>query len=603
MTRIAENFNSKYSKKSDNGYAWLESLLENFCIDNPGSIWDVDKDGHRMTRAFLLCSRFADVALTCNLRFYAVDSGFMQKNKTNGLATVLECVDSNRNAIPMAVGIFDKESTANFNWFFRNILKHPELAINLNSKKTIIYSDRGKGLRKSIKESLTKSRRRACFLHILRNLLKNKLVSGGYKKKPGALSYTFGDIRHKLWALQAARTSTGFKSLLNDISKINPEAGIYLGKINPKLFAEYTLFESNSRARGYLYSTSNIVEQEMWRLKRLGIRFGTPYEFFEKVINLWTTRYAEGVEKADDLVQKEALVTDYAYRYFKNELEESYKINARTTTSGEVTYFIESPTKKSTSDVIVLNILTDYMKKLCTCGLWFQMGIICRHALANARMIGVDLSTFDQQFVDHCFIKSWHATSYCGAYKASNAVRLSTRPLVKKKLLPMTPVVINGRPRLNRFPTFGRRGNAKSRVLFAVNRRLTMLNDDRDMTNDENYEANSVSTDNFSDCGIEDDDDDDDDDDDEATAGKKVNMLQRKKKRPVQNKDGTPQRVKSLNAAHTPESKQDASTLAVPKKVPSTKKLPIPLVLDDVKVDVEEKTFLSSFWNLFGYKN
>lgn len=76
---IVAHYNENFSFESDNGYSTLESLLENFCADNPGSLWSVDTTGEgekrRFKRAFLMCGQFADVCVVSGIRFLAVDSG------------------------------------------------------------------------------------------------------------------------------------------------------------------------------------------------------------------------------------------------------------------------------------------------------------------------------------------------------------------------------------------------------------------------------------------------------------------------------------------------------------------------------------------------
>ena len=622
--------------QSQSGYDILESMLENFCLDNEGSFYKVDtidEGGHRrFKRAFLLCGQFAKVAMEFNFRYFAIDCGFMQKNNTPGVACMLEMFDSERNIIPICVGIIPVEDKIQYTWFFEQCKLHLPFFSHLNHKKSVIASDRGGGLRQSLRESLEKTRKRACFRHILQNMVKSKFVQSGFLLKNVNIHYNFGDIRDIVLQLQSSRSKTMFDSFMNKICERNPPAAAFLRRIPDHLYADYTLFSKKYPIRTYLFSTSNIAEQEMWRTKRLKLRLGTPYQFFEGIIKLWVNRYFESVQKAEELKANGALVTNYAFKYFQDEMNEASKIHMSTnTTSGDVTYFVESPSKKSGDKVVQLTIAANFLKLLCTCGLLFQMGIVCRHALCNARYIGADIDNFNSSFVKHSFIKQWHATTYCQAYSRKSLVKISTRIIVKKELRPMLPHVSKGRPRTNRFKPFVRVSKRAKSRLHRISRILRQF-EHAESTPDpnlpsefEHWDAISISTDNYSDCAddVLPSESDEDADNVEASDKHADNVEARsgllKAKRTTKNKRsaqviGTPPRPKKINdSAVTPDTKkvtiQNSASEEIKPRRKRTAKLPIPLVLSPPPPPPplppppqESQGIISGFLSLFGYK-
>ena len=76
LLRVAREYKISYSLQASDGYSTVESLLQNFCEENPGSLYKVEVDTNNcFKRAFLLCGQFARVLIQSKIRFTAIDAG------------------------------------------------------------------------------------------------------------------------------------------------------------------------------------------------------------------------------------------------------------------------------------------------------------------------------------------------------------------------------------------------------------------------------------------------------------------------------------------------------------------------------------------------
>ena len=441
----------------------------------------------------------------------------MKNKTTEGNVAIIEAIDGDNHAYPFAVSVIDSESEENYNWVLDNAMKHPQMKELLNNRKTVLYSDRGKGLRKSLATKCPNARKRACFKHIIRNLIRDKWVSAGYLHRSNkcAYKYSFGNLERLLWNAQEARHKEGFDHCINQMNSINPRAAQWIKRIDPKLFANYTLFDSKSNpsVRTYYYSTSNIVEQEMGRFKHLKLRTKTPREIFDGVIALWIRLYKEGIGRVQSLIEKQQLVTNYAYEYFQLQKKFSHHLNVHST-NGETSFFVDSPSKKGV--VLEYRSSANFELKLCSTGCWFMMGIICMHGIANARLTNtnIDNCPFSIDFVKHCFNWQWHTTTYAKCYLETNRVCMSTKPIIERHLLPWLPVVRLGRPKISRMKgseeggkSYRRGKTRRQRNHMALFRKQTFsgmsLVDPDEATeevSDGKCDADSDATDDYADC-------------------------------------------------------------------------------------------------------
>ncbi|CAN0217319.1 unnamed protein product, partial [Phaeothamnion confervicola] len=84
--------------------------------------------------------------------------------------------DGNRRNYVVAFALVPKENLDNYEWFFRHVKAGESMEAILNDNKTVIFSDRDKGLASAVQAELPAANHLACFAHPLRNLKANPRV-------------------------------------------------------------------------------------------------------------------------------------------------------------------------------------------------------------------------------------------------------------------------------------------------------------------------------------------------------------------------------------------------------------------------------------------
>ena len=468
----------------------------------------------------------------------------MKKTTCQGVAMILEVKNGEDEIFTLAAAIVPTEDAENWTWFFQNCMLNEELREYLNHPKSVLYSDRDKGLSKAANQVVKKAWKRKCFRHMMDNIAKDKSVRRSYQARTGKRKgyYTFQSMINILWSLQAARTKEQFDTLLAVIRKLNPAAATYIEKCDPYLYTTYVLFGTEKRkaVRTYQMSTSNPAEAEMSRLKSLGLRFKTPVEFFDGIIKLWIKLYTQGIVAAEVHKERGNILTNFAFNYFQKQKDLSNLLQINSC-NGQIIYLKEVQGKNGEIISKQQYSYANFSTKECSVGCWYQMHMICAHGIGAAKACNLlALEDMNEDFVKHCFGKEWLASTFISCYRKEDAIQMSTAPVVVADLLPMENKPSRGRPRTSRFKSTLEGGMGTSVRQKRNLKRLTRFQLDgmsesaTSKVSDEQWEADS-------DITIQTDDDkftyyDDDDEESIKSASTISSVTVASKRKPLRTK-------------------------------------------------------------------
>jgi len=222
--------------------------------------------------------------------------------------------------------------------------------------------------------------------------------------------------------------------------------------INPIQWATWTLFTKDGKECMSLgKGTSNNVEQEMNRFKKLGLRSSTPLKFFQKLTELWRKLYEDGKQNARAQVNHG--MTNYSYKLFQQQDEEARSLTCNRSGNGSNTYIDVKPntlqelhlyehlSKKQTSGVdniqfskrFIWNV--QYNNQFCDCRFWQMYGIICSHGLkAFDEEFGNSLIMFSEEdlliHANHKIHECWFRSTYKKCYSDNGGINLVTKELI-----------------------------------------------------------------------------------------------------------------------------------------------------------------------------
>lgn len=448
-----------------------------FCELNPRSVYKFvteptnikDSEGNSFKYfkfAGLVCGVLAEATLNSMICVRAIDAGHMTHHDFDGVTMIMEMISGNGKRLPLAVAICDVENTENYEYFIDMICSYDEqirgegpLRIFLNDPRRVIISDRDKGLHKAIENKLPLSLHRHCFKHIERNFLSDSGVLNGFvgykvsgpvltevsnevvlssnqmKKAKRTIniskSKTTGKLLELLWKAHRAVRQADCERIMKDLSDLNPFAAKKLKEIPSSQWAMWTMYDQNIQLLNT--STSNDVEQEMFRFTREQIRSALPCHFFKNVADLWKRLLEEATKTTNTLLQTKQSITPYAHaelarrmqnseRYYIDQNNSKYiktRIALDERKAASLSQFTLS--NRSRNDDHYLFWKCDYEKEECTCGLDKRMtGFICEHLICQGKILHKALDANRKDFVMNKAVhKIWSAENFMSCFPSS----------------------------------------------------------------------------------------------------------------------------------------------------------------------------------------
>ena len=280
-----------------------------------------------------------------------------------------------------------------------------------------------------------------------------------------------------MWLASLAKTKELHESSMKRIEEASPPCHLRLSSIPKSQWCLYRINREKSHRLLHI-STSNGVESEMSRLKKLGVRFSSPYGLFKGVIDLWGSIYAQGVSEGDRLKKGDHLLTKYAEDLHKREFELSDLAVEKDSTPGRRRVFIDADSeynkrlKAWSAYSFEINLDTGE----CSCDTSLHMGVMCCHKL-SMRTYRDELARSKRRFYKRHFNQCWLAKTYCKCYKEAKVPTLPsdyTFSSLARKVHAPPAKRARGRPKLLRHKGAdeARGGGTKRSVRMESRRRL-----------------------------------------------------------------------------------------------------------------------------------
>ena len=339
-------------------------------------------------------------------------------------------LDANNHIVLLAWAIVESENQYSWQWFITHLITaipeaagtpeapNPPETPPRNTRKTVMISDREKGLREAIDRLAPGVIGHYCCWHLNENLC-TKFGRG--------LSPLF-------WRIARAPNAAKFYSEMNDLQKINASAFEYLAGIPPILWA--TAFFPGAR---YGQDTSNIAEAANSQLK-----IAREAPIVDLLHRIWGLVSGQRFDRLGAIAKQppEARWTPYTATLIQEEQQFARTFTTQLTTS------LLGQALDSSGGVFRV----DLVERTCSCPYYRHYTLPCRHAMACIYAGGSQLNEF---IPEAWSIETWKAT-YA---ETMDLVDISgLQGPAPGECHPPNTRVPRGRPRKNRFHKKDNRG-------------------------------------------------------------------------------------------------------------------------------------------------
>jgi len=357
-----------------------------------------------------------------------------------------------------------------------------------------IISDRDKGLFKALEKVLPLALHRHCFKHIERNFLSDAAVLNGFKGSKSTTSTAMeiphdpsssmsssqirlvksnlklnkknstGKMIQLLWEAHRAVRQSDCERICQELDNLNPVASKKLSGIPPIQWAMWPMYDRDIQL--LKTSTSNDVEQEMFRFSREQIRSALPYHFFVGVANLWQRLVKEATDTTRTLLRTKESITPYAKTELFRRIKDSRRYTVVQNNNAIITTIVTAEERKGISlshtkisrsnknDDHKLFWHCDYEKGECECGMGKPMtGFICEHLIRQGDVLHQALSINAQDFVvNRAVDKIWSSENFVKCFPADAIVAIPVFDglIFDSDVMPRPKKVSKGRKRASR---------------------------------------------------------------------------------------------------------------------------------------------------------
>ena len=324
----------------DSSYQYLESYLNKYAEQNPGSIVDLTKNGDRFFRCFFAPIQALNAA-KLSLPIIFLDATF-GKTSSKGMMLLATCIDGLLKTQFVAIGFVENESGRSWGYFLQKLKAAlPEF----NREDFTFVSDRDKGLDTALADSFPRAKHAICLRHLTAN------VETRFKK---------GRYSQMIWELAKADNEDSFNSILDNIREQNVAVAQYLERSG---FQNWALLKFQGSRFGHL--TSNIAESSNNSImKERNLPITTALKsFVEKIAKRFEDRVQKVRGREEISSQVEAIIS----------VNSENIGNATVTRYGPSKYVVTQHRK---------DFIVDLQYRSCTCLLFQDLLIPCKHAMA-----------------------------------------------------------------------------------------------------------------------------------------------------------------------------------------------------------------------------
>ena len=421
-------------------YSKIQHLLMSFEQLNAGCVVSLQKHGDNQFMCAFVSSPVACSSIEKSMTILGADGTMFRNAQYNGVLLTLHGVDGNKKTFLVCFAIVPKENECNWYWFFRLAFK---AGVQFHNK--VLFVDRDKG---SIAAALRLAsdgivmHLRWCIQHIIRNCVDKFGISCNNTK-----------FRTLVFDVQKACNVEEHRSAMKKIAEdfgatvaeylrcINPNSWItyanmqtyeadigawhaYLNSQEPETASEENTvvnavphvnaatalqnehdMDSSSKAimnmfigsaqRMYDCSSTNFVESQNGVLAREGIRSLYPYGCIKALMSKMVDQAYKRSEQALKWKREGHVITPYAKNVFDDEKAHVGRCKASPIViTGEETFEIEI-WDKYRPNTHFLVVKSSHGKVSCTCRVYDQLGIVCRHILFAADVSGKALDVHE----------------------------------------------------------------------------------------------------------------------------------------------------------------------------------------------------------------
>ncbi|CAM9772469.1 unnamed protein product [Phaeothamnion confervicola] len=370
-----------------------------------------------------------------------IDATFMKNNEYNGQMLLLVMRDGALRNVVVAAALVDKETEANYTWFFQQV-KHGEgMSDLLNNSKMLFISDRNQGLMNAIDSHFPDASRRHCLAHLARNI----------KDRPGG-STGLGPGQGLFWSLARSTNVTEWNANWQLLQTARPDLAAYLAEAD---FYKWSLLHLMEKGvTGFGVDTSNFVESSNAAFR--GLRELQPPAWLETISTYLATERYERRAEAETWREESHIITPPVMdRYWKQaKMASAYKVERLGVDLAKVEH--NGTDRFAHQRQVRLDV------QQCTCTDWEQLGYPCRHAVAFAKLAGGGdrLSSAewfrDSRVFSPTFLVDTVIEAYC--IEVVLPLRDDVVPPEGAALLPPLRVKPAGRPRKKRIRSRGEGG-------------------------------------------------------------------------------------------------------------------------------------------------
>ena len=363
--RIREAARYQMEGNTADSYQKLPAYFDVLRTASSGTTAVLEVIEERFYRCFIAPAAVKNAAAT--LRPFVAMDGAHCTTPYGGILLIAVGLDANNESLPLAWAVVPVEDGNHWKWFLRQFqAAYP----SLTAPRSVLMSDRDKGLIGGIQEVLPQCFAARCCQHLADN------VATRY----GAA------CRPLFWACAYAKTTEAFQEAVLALRQHHPMAATWLEAIDKQTWATCAF----PTAR-YGHLTSNLVESinSHWLDARDHAAFG----LLRAVWALMASKiYRRSEAKhADFICQKPAKLLDEAYTKSRRYAVTSYDQGIGTVTKGEGTYQVTLPASQ------------------CSCGSYQEIGIPCEHAIALCLAQRLD--------PEHYTMPIYHTTAYKQQYE------------------------------------------------------------------------------------------------------------------------------------------------------------------------------------------
>lgn len=356
----------------EEGYRLLPEYCSQIKRTNPGSIASVygDPVDNCFRRLFVSYQASIYGFLNACRPLLGLDRTNL-KSKYLGTLLVATGFDGDDAPFPLAFGVVDEENDDNWMWFLSEL--HSLLETNAeNMPRLMILSDRQKGIIEGVEANFPTAFHGFCLRHL----------SESFQKE-----FNNTVLVNLLWEAACALTVIEFESKILEIEQISREAGYWIRRIPPRLWAT-AYFEGTRFGR----LTANADESfNMWISEASSLPIVQMMESIRRQLMIWFN------ERREMSMQWTSILVPSAERRVGEALERAQ--NFQVLRANEAEFEVLSHEG---------NHIVDIRNRCCICRGWQLYGLPCAHAVAALLSCRQNV----HRFTESCFTVAAYRKAY-----------------------------------------------------------------------------------------------------------------------------------------------------------------------------------------------